>query len=53
MYYVKEIELIIVNESEMNNRRYNIINLILLYGIIFALGQTACLLVLIIAYTVM
>lgn len=39
----------IVNESEMKNRRYSVIDPILLHGIIFALGKAACLSVLIIA----
>ena len=44
---------IIVNESEMKNRRYSVIDPIVLLGIIFALGKAACLLVLIIADTVL
>ena len=44
---------ITVKESEMKNRRYNVMDPILLYGIIFALGKAACLLELIIAGTVM
>lgn len=44
---------ITANESEMKNRRYNVMDPILLYRIIFALGNAACLLELIIADTVM
>lgn len=44
---------IIVNESEMKNRRYSVIDPILLLGIIFALGKAACLFVLIITDTVL
>lgn len=43
---------IIVNESEVKNRRYSVVYSILLLEIIFALGKAACLLVLIIADTV-
>lgn len=44
---------IIVNETEMKNIRYSVIDPILLLGIIFALGKAASLFVLIIADTVL